>query len=130
MIILAIASYLLVQQANQSSETPSTTTYSDSFQETPMLDEKQPIPPTLNTITANIQNFAFSPSTINIKAGDTVVWTNQDSVQHTVTSDSGSELNSGFLSKGQPYSHTFNTPGTYNYHCTPHPNMKAKVIVS
>ena len=77
-----------------------------------------------------IQNFAFSPSTINIKAGDSITWTNQDSAAHTVTSDSGSELDSELLSQGDAYSHTFDTPGTYPYHCTPHPGMKAKVIVS
>ena len=92
-----------------------------------------------------IKGFAFSPSTINIKVRDSITWTNQDSASHTVTSDSGSELsasglelksdsgselNSELLSQGESYSHTFNTPGTYSYHCTPHPGMKAKVIVS
>jgi plastocyanin len=33
------------------------------------------------------------------------------------------------INAGQTYSHTFNTLGTYNYHCSPHPGMKAKVIV-
>ena len=77
-----------------------------------------------------IKNFAFSPSTVNIKVGDSITWTNQDSASHTVTSDSGSELSSELLSQGKSYSHTFNTPGTYSYHCIPHSGMKAKVIVS
>lgn len=78
----------------------------------------------------SIKGFAFSPSTISIKVGDTLTWTNQDSTSHTVTSDSGSELSSATLSQGQTYSHTFNTAGTYSYHCTFHSGMKAKVIVS
>ena len=81
------------------------------------------------TYTAEISNFAFSPSEIRIKAGDTVAWTNKDSTRHTVTSDSGSELGSALLSNGDSYSHTFSTAGTFNYHCALHPYMKGKIIV-
>src|SRR3989344_7268471 len=84
---------------------------------------------TPQTYTAEISNFAFSPSEIRIKAGDKVVWTNKDSARHTVTSDSGSELGSSLLGQGESYSHTFSTPGIFNYHCAPHPYMKGKIIV-
>lgn len=76
-----------------------------------------------------IQNFAFNPSQITVNKGDTVIWTNEDSFTHTVVSDSGSEINSPALSSGQAYSHTFNTAGTFDYHCSLHPSMKGKVIV-
>lgn len=79
--------------------------------------------------TIDISGFAFKPDALTIKAGDSVTWTNKDSAKHTVTSDSGDELDSILLSKGETYSHTFNTPGEYSYHCTPHPYMKAKIIV-
>ena len=82
------------------------------------------------TYTIEIKSFSFQTSELEINAGDTIVWTNQDSVSHTVTSDSGSELNSNYLSKSQSYSHTFMQAGTFNYHCTPHPYMKGKVIVN
>ncbi len=78
----------------------------------------------------NIENFRFSPSIININAGDKITWVNQDSALHTVTSDNGNELNSNSLSDGESYSHTFNIPGEYNYHCDIHPEMTGKVIVS
>jgi len=81
------------------------------------------------TYDIEIKNFAFSPSTLTIKKGDTVKWTNQDSTRHTATSDSRNELDSELLAKGDSYSHTFNSVGTFNYHCTPHPSMKAKIIV-
>jgi len=77
----------------------------------------------------SIKGFAFNPKTITIKSGTTIFWTNEDSVGHTVTSDSGKELDSKLLSKEESYEHTFNTPGTYNYHCTPHPSMKGTIIV-
>lgn len=85
--------------------------------------------PDLPTKAITINNFAFSPATLTINKGETVVWTNSDPMAHTVTSDSGSELSSGTLSKGQTYSHTFNDAGTYNYHCNFHSSMKATIIV-
>ena len=76
-----------------------------------------------------IQGFAFSPSALTISAGDTVKWTNLDSASHTITSDSGSELASPSFGNGQTYSHTFNTTGTFSYHCSIHSTMKGKIIV-
>lgn len=87
------------------------------------------VPESGATYNVGIMNFTFSPDTLTINAGDTVVWTNIDSVNHDVVSDSGSELNSTSLLNGQKYSHTFTKTGTFNYHCGIHPSMKAKVIV-
>jgi plastocyanin len=84
---------------------------------------------TQKTYNIEITNFVFSPSTLAIKKGDTVIWTNKDSVTHTIISDSGSEISSGSLSNGQIYSHIFNTAGTYDYHCSIHPTMKASITV-
>lgn len=75
-----------------------------------------------------ISNFAFSPSELTIKTGDTVAWTNNDSATHTITSDSGGEL-SGNVPQGQAYSHTFNSAGTYAYHCSIHTSMKGTITV-
>ncbi|MDE1925125.1 MAG: cupredoxin domain-containing protein [Patescibacteria group bacterium] len=61
----------------------------------------------------------FSPGTITIAAGDTVTWTNNSSLQHTVTADDGS-FDSGTINAGGTYSHTFMTPGTYRYYCRFH----------
>jgi|SRR3989338_2492164 len=79
--------------------------------------------------TIEISNFVFSQEELTLKVGDTVTWINKDNVKHTVTSDSGNELASEILSNQKSYSHTFNSPGEYTYHCSLHPNMKAKVIV-
>ncbi len=76
-----------------------------------------------------IKNFAFNPSTLTIKAGETVVWTNMDSVEHGIVSDSGNELGSGVFKNGETYSHTFYVLGTYDYHCSVHTSMKGKIIV-
>jgi plastocyanin len=74
-----------------------------------------------------IKNFAFEPKTVTIKVGQTVTWTNQDSVTHTVTGDGG--IDSDGLSKGKSYSKTFDTEGAFDYHCSIHPQMKGQVIV-
>lgn len=76
-----------------------------------------------------IENFAFAPANIVVDVGTTVTWTNDDIVPHTVTSDDGGELNSELLNPGDTFSHTFDTPGEYRYHCTPHPNMQGLVTV-
>lgn len=78
----------------------------------------------------SITNFTFSPATMTVQPGTTVTWTNQDDAAHTVTSDSGNELGSNSLRKGQTYSHKFDKAGTYAYHCSIHPQMKATVTVA
>jgi plastocyanin len=74
-----------------------------------------------------IKNFAFDPNTLTIAVGQTVTWTNQDSATHTVVGDGG--IDSGDLSKGDSYSKTFDMAGTFDYHCSIHPQMKGQVIV-
>lgn len=75
-----------------------------------------------------IVDFAFSPATLTITAGDTVTWTNGDPVVHTATSTTGA-WDSGDLEMGESYSLTFSEPGTYDYLCTPHPSMTGRIIV-
>jgi len=78
-----------------------------------------------------IMNYAFSPATLTVNVGDTVVWTNMDTAPHTVTVSSGPvKFSSGNLSKGQTFSYTFTSAGTYSYYCAVHPDMVAKVIVT
>lgn len=78
-------------------------------------------------------NFAFSPGTITIKAGTTIVWTNMSDAPHTSTSDPGSPVtwDSGPLNtNGGTFSMTFSTPGTYHYHCSIHPFMHGTIVVT
>lgn len=75
-----------------------------------------------------IANFAFSPASLTIAVGDTVVWTNNDNVIHTVTSTTG-VFNSGSLANNATFSYIFKSAGTFDYYCTIHPYMTGKVIV-
>jgi len=85
-----------------------------------------PIPgkKTENNIT--IKNFSFSPSTLNINAGTTVSWTNEDSALHRIKSDT---FNSGDLNENGSFQFTFSQKGTYDYICGIHPSMKGQIIV-
>ena len=85
----------------------------------------------------SISGFAFNPPTLNVAAGTQVTWTNNDSgVPHSVTSDTGvfdSSPNcptSGCLQTGNAFSFTFNTAGTFPYHCRVHSFMTGQVVVS
>ncbi len=78
----------------------------------------------------SISDFSFSPVAITVKKGTTVTWTNNDSISHTVTSDTEHGPNSSTVSSGQTYSFTFNDEGTFNYHCSIHPQMQGTVTVT
>ena len=84
------------------------------------------------TVNVSISDFAFSPQVINIRKGDSIIWTNQDLAPHTITSDSSSafKFSSSNLNTGEKYQLTFDSAGTFGYYCAVHPSMKAQVIVS
>jgi len=81
-----------------------------------------------NATQAEIRTMAFGPKRIEISAGTTVTWTNNDPLVHTVTADDGS-WDSGPIEPGRRWSHTFTQAGEFAFHCTPHPFMKAVVVV-
>jgi plastocyanin len=76
-----------------------------------------------------IKNLKYDPKQVTVKPGDTVVWTNQDNNDHTVTADDGS-FSSENLGGGDKFRHTFDKKGKYPYHCKYHPRMKAIVLVT
>ncbi|HEX3466891.1 MAG TPA: cupredoxin family copper-binding protein [Candidatus Elarobacter sp.] len=85
-----------------------------------------PMPSPVSTI--HIKNFAYNPASVTIPAGSTVRWVEDDEVPHTVTAADGS-FDSGNLSQHQSWTHTFTTPGTYDYYCAYHTYMKGKIVI-
>lgn len=75
-----------------------------------------------------LANNAYAPGTATVTAGSTVTWTNNDTLTHTVSSDTGA-FESGSLVPGAKFSFTFQTRGTFAYHCAPHPSMVGSVVV-
>ena len=76
-----------------------------------------------------IQNFAFAPDALRVKAGTKVTFTNHDGFDHTVMAKDGS-FDSGHLAKDAVFTRTFDTPGTYPYLCGIHNSMTGSVVVS
>jgi plastocyanin len=77
---------------------------------------------------------AYDPNPVQVRAGGTVSWTNNDSVPHTATSGQDAQpdgtFDSGILEQGMSFSFTFEEAGEYPYFCTLHPNMVGTVSVS
>ena len=80
---------------------------------------------------------AYSPNSLTVPVGTIVTWTNEDAVFHTVTSGTSNGttgtpdgiIESGEIQPGESFSYTFDTAGTFDYHCTPHPWMQGSVTV-
>ncbi|HEY8298476.1 MAG TPA: cupredoxin family copper-binding protein [Candidatus Baltobacteraceae bacterium] len=77
----------------------------------------------------HIKDFKFSPATLHVAAGDTVVFVNDDSEAHTATSLTRA-FDSGGLDTNDRWQHRFAKPGSYSYICALHPYMKGAILVS
>jgi plastocyanin len=75
-----------------------------------------------------IEGFAFDPAGLTIDVGDTVTWTNGDQVAHTATANGGA-FDTGTIAGGAADSVTFDTAGTFAYHCTIHATMTGTITV-
>jgi plastocyanin len=77
-----------------------------------------------------ITAFTFLPATVHVKAGESVAWVNCEptAISHTSTSD-GAVWESGLLAPTKDFVRTFAAAGTFPYHCSVHPSMKATIIV-
>ncbi len=79
-----------------------------------------------------IQLFQYQPGQLEIKAGTTVTWVNQDDIRHTVTLGTPERLENvslNFPVKGATASYTFDRPGVYEYFCDRHPSMRGQIHV-
>lgn len=74
-----------------------------------------------------IAGFAFSPKTVTVNVGDTVTWTNNDTVTHTATS--AGNFDTGSIGGGATKSVTFQKAGTFAYVCSIHSSMTGTVVV-
>lgn len=81
------------------------------------------------THTVMIKRFKFIPEHLEIKAGDTVEWVNEDSAPHTATEDNVA-WDTGNLEKSESAQIKFKEAATYSYICTYHPHMKGTVTVT
>jgi len=122
LVAVGVAVYMLVFKDSGSS-LYSSPTPTASMSNTPTVT------PGAESTTINISNLTFVPSSVTVTIGTRVTWRNNDSVSHTIVSDSGTYLSSSTLAPGQSYSRTFSAAGTYAYHCGIHPTMQGTIVV-
>ncbi|MFD5244628.1 cupredoxin family copper-binding protein [Amycolatopsis sp. NPDC058340] len=90
------------------------------------------VAPPANAATHQVmmQDYAYGPAALTVRAGDTVTWMQHDQAPHdVVTTSAPVAFRSPQLSAGQSWSYTFTKPGTYSYYCSVHPDMRATVTV-
>ncbi len=79
--------------------------------------------------TVVIKDFAFTPKNIEIKAGDSITWVNEDNMRHSATDLNGA-FDTGLLDQGQEATLTFAGAGKFEYRCTPHANMRGTITIA
>jgi len=82
-----------------------------------------------SVVEVEVRGFAFGGEALHVPAGTIVRWVNHDAVGHTVTPEEG-DWGSSLIGPGEIFEHAFSDPGEYAYHCTPHPFMKGRVVVT
>jgi plastocyanin len=90
-------------------------------------------PPVLaqQTVEVVVQNYRFQPAEVSIKAGDAVIWKNKEKrTSHSVVLPEAQGGESERFFPDENWTHRFETPGNYPYHCGPHPEMVGVVIVT
>lgn len=123
LIAIVALAFVVVALVGCSSSTPAATTPTSSSG-----GGSSSAPAAGGAPAVSIANFAFAPVDLTVKVGDTVTWTNNDSVAHTVTSDTGA-FQSPSMPQGATFTFTFSKAGSYPYHCSVHPSMTAKITV-
>lgn len=90
--------------------------------------------PAAKTVMVDIQVFQFMPNVLEVKAGTTVIWTNKDNIEHSITNGvpgkPGGKFDSGFFTQGKTFSFTFTEAGEYPYFCMRHNSMQGMVRVT
>ena len=80
------------------------------------------------TIQVTIDKLVFTPAEVNAKVGDTIEWVNKDALVHTATATNGDwNVNVSGNQRGQV---VLKKPGTADYYCKLHPNMKGRIVVA
>ncbi len=86
-----------------------------------------PSPKAANLVT--ISSTGYKPDKMDVKVGDTVTWTNNDSAAHTVTSDTAGVFDSGSIAQGATFKFTFSQAGTFTYHSASDSSWKGTITV-
>lgn len=78
------------------------------------------------TVHVTIDKLAFQPAEIEVKAGETIEWTNKDPFAHTATVKGGWEVS---IPPGKSATHVATADDSVDYYCRFHPNMKGRIKI-
>jgi plastocyanin len=87
-----------------------------------------PRPVNASSVEVKIDNFSFAPTSLTVRVGTQITWTNRDDIPHTVVEDD-KIFRSKVLDTDEKFTFTPRKPGTYKYYCSIHPKMTAEVVV-
>lgn len=86
-------------------------------------------PKTAGGVSVSVQDNLFKPGNVKVKAGQTVTFTNDGAVAHTVTGIGGATFDSGTLAPGKTFSFIAEGKGRISYVCTIHAGMRGTIEV-
>ena len=133
---ISAAAYIgLIKTKEGSSVLPATTSQEEVTPELEPTEELTPSPspteaatPSARRIEVDILISGFQPADITTGRGSTIVWTNRDTVAHTVTTEDG-RFDSGTIAPGNSFEQRFEKIRSYSYSCKFHPEMKGTVTI-
>jgi plastocyanin len=87
-------------------------------------------PPFQSGSNVTIKLFQYQPRRIEVQAGTTVTWVNEDEIFHTVTTEKRERgFDAPLDGKGKKFTFTFSQPGIYTYYCDRHEHMRGEIEV-
>ncbi|HEV7362993.1 MAG TPA: plastocyanin/azurin family copper-binding protein [Solirubrobacteraceae bacterium] len=120
----------LVAGCGSSSSSSSNSTSNSTPAAAPATSAPAAAPAAGGAVAVSMKNIQFAPKSVTAKVGQTVKWTNDDSVDHNVTATSGETFKSSTFGQGATYSHKLAKAGTIKYVCTIHPGMEGTIVVT
>lgn len=129
LVVLGAGSVALMNNDKETSKKTADSKPSSTVAENKSTEQSSTSTEDTNKVT--YKDFEVVQKTIKVKKGTTVTWTNKDNAKHDVTPVNPTDefKTSELFGKGETYTVTFNTVGSYDYFCSPHPYMKGTIEV-
>lgn len=126
---ISAAAYISLNKAKQGPTVlPAATSQEEVTPEPPSPSPTEVATPSARRIEVDILISGFQPADITTGRGSTIVWTNRDTVAHTVTVEDG-RFGSGTVAPGDSFEQRFEKIRSYSYFCKFHPEMKGTVAI-